>query len=131
MRSGSDTSALLTDPVANMVIGQHYIDYLSQKKYIEGNVIHILAAYNAGPANLIEWQKELSHIQDPLLFIEKIPYRETRQYVQQVVTDFMIYSEMLTGRKDESYALLRGNWPTLSAAALRLALTQPDSQPRI
>ncbi len=69
----------LYEPETNVTLGQHYVRYLLDQKGIENDLILTIAAYNAGPGNLESWRKKLSRIKDPVLFIESMPVRETRQ----------------------------------------------------
>ncbi|MBN67600.1 MAG: hypothetical protein CMM94_08575 [Rickettsiales bacterium] len=101
----------LNDPVVNITVGQHYITYLREKSYINDNMIHLLTAYNAGPGNAIEWQKRFARVDDPLLFIERIPFRETRHYVMQVMANYMVYSAMLRNEDTAAAKLIEGEWP--------------------
>lgn len=110
----------LHDPRVNLTVAQHYINYLLEKPFIEGNLIHMLAAYNAGPANLISWQKRFEDIEDPLFFIETIPFRETRQYVKQVMTNYLIYDQLMNGDGTKTAALARNQWPTVSLPGQRV-----------
>lgn len=105
----------LTDPIVNLMIGQHYINHLQKQTYINGNVVQLLAAYNAGPKNLLDWQKRFAGVSDPLLFVERIPYRETRQFVKQVLTNYIVYSAIIHDNTDNAHALLDGQWPTVTA----------------
>ena len=41
------------------------------------------------------WRKRLSGIKDPVLFIESLPVRETRNFVEQVLTNYWIYQQRL------------------------------------
>lgn len=104
----------LSDPVVNLMVGQHYINHLQKQPYINGNVVQLLAAYNAGPKNLLDWQTRFASVEDPLLFIERIPYRETRQFVKQVLTNYIVYSAIIHDNTDNAHALLEGQWPTVS-----------------
>lgn len=62
------------------------------------------AAYNAGPTAVARWQKEKGSL--PLdLFIEEIPYKETRLYVKQVVADYFIYRGLYGGQPDPKQRL--------------------------
>lgn len=117
--------ARLNDPVVNMVIGQQYLNYLSEKDYIGGNLVQLLAAYNAGPGNLLEWQKELGHVKDPLLFVELIPFKETRHYVKQVMCNYMVYDEIMDGSSRQAAALVDGKWPKVQPSAPRYAALEP------
>jgi soluble lytic murein transglycosylase-like protein len=110
------TADRLHDPIANMTIGQHYINYLAGKPFVNGNLIHMLAAYNAGPAHLISWQERFADIEDPLLFMEMIPFRETRHYVKQVMANYIIYRQMLADDTSAADALAQGKWPTVTVS---------------
>jgi soluble lytic murein transglycosylase-like protein len=107
----------LTDPVVNMVIGQHYLRYLADKSYIDGNLVYLLAAYNAGPANLIRWQKQFGHITDPMSFVARIPFAETRDYVRKVLANYQVYQYQLYGSTQARNALLAREWPQLATPA--------------
>ncbi len=105
----------LKDPTYNLAIGQAYIRYLSKKPYIQGNLVHLLISYNAGVAPLLRWQK-VHGTQDALLFIESIPYAETRLYVKNVLRNYWIYQGVL-GESTPSASLNRtasGRWPHAS-----------------
>ena len=79
---------------------------------IGNNLFFMLAAYNAGPGNLMNWLDEMDFNGDPLLFIESIPRRETRQYVERVMASLWIYRQRL-GQADPSLAeVADGDWPS-------------------
>lgn len=104
----------LQDPSYNLAIGQAYVRYLSSKPYIQGNLVYLLVGYNAGAAALLRW-REKETTDDPLFFMETIPYEETRHYVRNVLRNYWIYRGML---KDESVPaslarLNNGHWPKL------------------
>jgi soluble lytic murein transglycosylase-like protein len=107
------TANRIRDPKANLIIGQHYLSYLSQKSYINNSLIHTLAAYNAGPANLISWEKRYENVSDPLLFMELIPFKETRQYVAQVMANQLYYQKLMGQDSDTAQALISGVWPQI------------------
>ena len=52
----------------------------------------VIASYNAGPAPIAEWNARYDQ-SDPLLYIESIPYWETRGYVPIVLRNYWIYEE--------------------------------------
>jgi len=61
------------------------------------------AAYNAGPGPVLRWVEDRGSM--PLdLFVERIPYKETRAYVKQVVADYFTYHELYGDR---------ARWPRL------------------
>jgi peptidoglycan lytic transglycosylase len=89
-RSGRDR---LYDPSFNMALGQTYVGQLIDTA-VDGDLFHLAAAYNGGPGNLRRWKRKLE-IDDPLLFIESIPNRESRDFVERVLTNFWIYRARL------------------------------------
>ena len=89
-RSGREK---LYDPAFNMELGQNYVDHLMTKA-VDGDLFHLAAAYNGGPGNLRRWMRAVE-IDDPLLFIESIPNRESRDFVEIVLTNFWVYRARL------------------------------------
>ena len=86
--------ASLTDPQINLKIGNAYISQLLERF---GNVIpYALAAYNAGPHRVDLWLKA-NPPSDPLSedgvldWIERLPYRETRLYIENIEAGMMVY----------------------------------------
>lgn len=105
----------VSEPVLNVTLGQNYIQHLLDNGLVENNLIYAIAAYNAGPGRLAEWKKSERHADDPLLFIETIPFEETRAYVMQVMTNYWIYSEMTGSSNASLYTLSQGRWPNYSS----------------
>ncbi len=85
----------LNEPGLSLDLGQRYLHHLARLDGVEGNLIRMLAAYNAGPGNLLKWLPVHGHRDDPFLFIEAIPLDETRNYVQQVLAYSWIYASRL------------------------------------
>jgi len=79
----------LHDPQTNVHIGSAY--YYQLIKQFDQNRIFALASYNAGPSRVKRWRKESDGKLDVMSFIETIPFRETREYVQSVLTYRVIY----------------------------------------
>ncbi len=101
----------LRDPSVNLDLGQRYVDYLAGQDVIGGDLLRLLASYNAGPGSLARWGASLRDGGDPLLFIEAIPIDETRAYVPRVLAYTWIYAARLhlpTPTLDE---LAAGGWP--------------------
>ena len=82
---------ILKIPEINIDVGQEYIKYLLNLEHIKNNLIYLAAAYNGGPGNLKKWQKNTNYLDDPLLFMESIPSRETRWFIEKVLTKYWIY----------------------------------------
>ena len=102
----------LSDPVLSITLGQRYLHRLIKNDFIGKNLFYIIAAYNSGPGNLFRWQKELDYQSDPLVFIESIPARETRIFVERVLANYWIYREHLKQKTPSLHALASGKWPT-------------------
>ena len=81
--------SVLFDPETNIQMGVKYIEGL-RKKY--GDYYpYILICYNAGPKVLEKWLRRFKHIKDNDVFIESIPYLETRNYIKRVMRNYGIY----------------------------------------
>ena len=91
-------SKLITDENYNIRLGSYYLKYLL-KRY-EGSKVLTLAAYNAGPANLKKWLSNMGDPRkrgvDPLVWIELIPYPETRNYIKRVLEAIWIYDSKIS-----------------------------------
>jgi len=85
-----DSTDELFDIKKNIQIGSAHIKrLLSQYK----NIYQVIGAYNAGRPKMNEWIRNFKN--DPeYLFIEKIPYRETRNYIKSTVKDFHVYNHI-------------------------------------
>ncbi|WP_417760651.1 transglycosylase SLT domain-containing protein [Shewanella sp.] len=81
----------LYDPAINIPLGSAYFGGLL--KQFNGNRVLATASYNAGPYRVKQWLKQSSGKLDVMQFIESIPYRETREYVQGVFSYRMIYEQ--------------------------------------
>ena len=57
-------------------------------------------AYNAGGGNLRKWKKAFGDL-PPLLFIEAVPYKQTRDYVRKNLTALIIYNKLYYGISPE------------------------------
>lgn len=114
----------LFDPEFNVELGQKYINHLLKSDVVNGDLFKLAVAYNAGPGNLRKWLKRISHKNDPLLFIESIPSRETRIFVERVLSNFWIYRERLGQDTPSLDAVATGHWPvylSLDKAGFRIA----------
>lgn len=101
----------LFEPGLNLSLGQKYINYVLDLDLVEGNMFFALAAYNAGPGNLQKWRKKIDFDGDPLLFIESLPSRETRNYIEHVLSNLWIYRLRLGQDAPTLDALISGEWP--------------------
>jgi soluble lytic murein transglycosylase len=90
-----ETAQRLNEPGLSLDLGQRYVHHLARMDGVEGNLIRLLAAYNAGPGNLLKWLPVHGHRDDPFLFIEAIPLDETRTYLHRVLAYSWIYASRL------------------------------------
>lgn len=80
----------LYNPDANIRYGVTYLHYL--QKNVGSCIPYILASYNAGPHNVKKWlPSEADSDIDLALWIETIPFYETRGYVKNVLSNAVIY----------------------------------------
>ncbi|WP_404380797.1 transglycosylase SLT domain-containing protein [Caenispirillum salinarum] len=104
------------DPAVNLALGQAYIDRLMEEPEVGNNLFFVAVSYNAGPGNLMKWKARERHMDDPLLFIEAIPSRQTRVFVERVLSNFWIYRHRLGQPLRSLDAVVAGDWPLYTAA---------------
>ncbi|WP_263081301.1 transglycosylase SLT domain-containing protein [Endozoicomonas sp. Mp262] len=106
----------LYQPRINIALGAAHLAELIDR--FENNRVFATAAYNAGSRRVSGWLKQRGHL--PLdIWIETIPYDETRQYVQNVLAFRVIYKTL----KDVPVRMLS----TKEAAMLTLSSLNRDS----
>lgn len=103
----------LTNPSVNMALGQSYIEHLRDSPATGGLLPKVIAAYNAGPTPVSRWNTEVIDNGDPLLFVESIPYWETRAYVGTVLRNLWIYERQLGAISNSRAMMAQGRWPTV------------------
>lgn len=101
----------LYDPGLNLELGQTYIEMLLNESHISGDLFHLAAAWNGGPGNLSKWQRQNKKDEDPLLFIESIPSRETRIFIERVLTNLWIYRDRMGQPTPSLDAIAAGERP--------------------
>ena len=89
----------LTNPKINIELGTKYFQNL-MKRY-DGNLVYVLAAYNAGESRVERW-KNLYFDSDTtiLMNIESIPFLETRNYVKLIFRNIFFY-KLLLDKKEQ------------------------------
>lgn len=105
----------LFDPGLNMELGQRYIAYLLAHERVQGDLFRLTTAYNGGPGNLGKWERAIGVDDDPLLFIEALPSKETRLFIERVLTNLWIYRERLGQPAPSLERLAGGDWPRYEA----------------
>jgi len=124
----------LTDPAYNLGLGERYLqDLMTQTN---GNLFQLAAAYNAGPAALTRWLVARPDLtDDPLLFIESIPYSETRNYIKHVITYYWLYAKRTKSDAPTLDETAEGKWPrympsgAVTAPATGSTLVSDAAQP--
>ena len=87
--------ATLTNPESNIRLGTSYLAQMSQQ--FSGNPVLATAAYNAGPYRVMRWLPQKSS-EDARVWIENIPFNETRKYVKRVLAAQAIFHWRMTGQ---------------------------------
>jgi peptidoglycan lytic transglycosylase len=92
-----DIPRLMKDPAYNTMMGSAYIS--DRMDEFAGSYVLTLAGYNAGPGRAREWIKEFGDPRDakvdPIDWIHRIPFEETREYVQKVLSNIQVYRARL------------------------------------
>ena len=101
----------LYNPELNILLGQKYIRHLLSDKYVPNNLFHITTAYNAGPGNMRNWEAKMNYNSDPLLFIESLPSKETRLFIERILTNLWLYRSRLNQEAHSLSDVAAGLWP--------------------
>ena len=99
--SGSGT---LLDPEKNIRLGAAYLRQLLDR--LHGHPALVSAGYNAGPHRAGRWLARGEGM-EPDLWVELVPYRETRQYVKRILEYRIVYQHRLGARPARLSDLLR------------------------
>lgn len=116
----------LNDPQVNLAYGQRHLEMLRDSPATGGALPKIMAAYNAGLTPVGRWNYEINDQNDPLLWMESIPYWETRGYVAIVMRNYWMYERAAGVPSASRRALAQGRWPAFpQAGSLRSARLEP------
>jgi soluble lytic murein transglycosylase-like protein len=99
------------DPRVNLAFGQRNLEMLRDNPATGGALLKIMAAYNAGLAPVTRWNYEINDQGDPLLWMESIPYWETRSYVAIVLKNYWMYERQAESESPSRQALAQNYWP--------------------
>lgn len=78
--------------VCNIQFGTWFLAHLAQK--FDGNLIYASAGYNAGPGRAHRWQQAFNSM-DNQIQVELIPFKITRDYVQKILTNKLVYDTLI------------------------------------
>ncbi len=116
----------LNDPQVNLAYGQRHLEMLRDHPATGGMLPKIMAAYNAGLTPVGRWNYEINDQNDPLLWMESIPYWETRGYVAIVMRNYWMYERAAGVPSPSRRALAQGRWPEFPRPqSLRSARLEP------
>ncbi|SEL92547.1 transglycosylase SLT domain-containing protein [Halomonas daqiaonensis] len=90
------------EPEVNIRLGSTYLGELIER--YSGNRLAATAAYNAGPSRVDRWLRDSPQEFD--LFVESIPFRETRNYVQAVLAYRVIFESLARGGESAGVTML-------------------------
>lgn len=93
----------LLDPETNITLGVHYLGQMYNR--FDHNQVLATAAYNAGPSRVRSWLPEGSNLPADV-WIEAIPFNETRNYVKKVLFSDTVFYWRLTGSERRLAALM-------------------------
>jgi soluble lytic murein transglycosylase len=104
-------SRLTSDPGYNATLGAAYLQ--EQLDRFSGSYVLTFAGYNAGPRRAQQWVERYGDprgrdIDTVVDWIERIPFHETRSYVQRVMENYQVYKMRLSGRVDVVQDLVAG-----------------------
>jgi soluble lytic murein transglycosylase len=86
---------ILDVPAINLHFGAGYLD--ARLRQFDGFWPAVLASYNAGPEAVGKWWEFPERTLDPELWVDRIPYRETRDYVRKVIAQYATYRRLYDG----------------------------------
>jgi soluble lytic murein transglycosylase-like protein len=111
-RLGMNASQVnIFDPGTNLAFGQRNLQMLRDHGATQGHLPKIMAAYNAGLTPVTRWNYEVRDLGDPLLYMESIPYWETRSYVSIVTRNYWMYERQAKAPSMSRIALAQNAWP--------------------
>ena len=115
----------VTRPEVNLAFGQRHLQMLRDAPGTQGLLPKVIAAYNAGLLPVTRWNSQIRDHGDPLLWIESVPYWETRGYVNVVLKNYWMYERQAGGPSESRIALAQAMWPTFpnltGSSAVRMA----------
>lgn len=88
----------LFNPTVNVPLGALNLKTLIDD--YDGQLVLALAAYNAGPVAARRWLP--AHAMEPDIWVENIPYNETRNYVQKVLWHSLVFKWLRDGKPVET-----------------------------
>jgi len=93
-RTGLDAPApeALEQPAVNVALGTRYLGELRER--MDGRTSAMIASYNAGPRAVADWLEGSPPGTPDDVFVEDIPYTQTRSYAQRVLRSYWLYQRL-------------------------------------
>jgi soluble lytic murein transglycosylase len=113
------TRGALTDPKYNLEYGQSFIEMMRRDPGTAGQLPRVIASYNAGPLPVARWAA-INDKGDPMLWIESIPYWETRYYVPAVLRNMWVYQGLNGEETSTLHAIAEHRWPSFPTSMTRM-----------
>jgi soluble lytic murein transglycosylase-like protein len=104
------------DPATNLAFGQQNLQMLRDSSATRGELPKVIAAYNAGLQPVSRWNTQVNDQGDPLLYMESLPYWETRTYVASVMRNYWMYERQADASSSSRAALAQNAWPMFPSA---------------
>ena len=90
-------TGLLNRPFVNVRFGAFYLRWVQD--YLRDSAVAALVGYNAGPGNAGNWLQEQDRTPlDDALFIQSVPYTETRRYLRRILIHYYHYSRLYSAQ---------------------------------
>jgi len=112
-------TAILTDPRYNLEFGQSVLELYRTKSGTAGQLPRVIASYNAGPLPVARWAG-INDKGDPMLWIESIPYWETRYYVPAVLRNMWVYQGLNNEDRTTLRSMAEHRWPVFPTSMTAL-----------
>lgn len=121
--------SLLLNPAINLDYGQARLEQVRDYGPTGGLLPKVIMGYNAGPGMLAEWNARVKGGEDPLLYMESIPFWETRGYAVTVLRNYWMYQRNAAQASPSLKAMAQNLWPRFPGLpgqqAIRVAATAP------
>lgn len=116
------SSYQLNDPDDSVNLGSWYLNYTHEAW--GGNSLLAIASYNAGPGNVEDWVIRFG-FDDPDIFVEQIPFAETKGYVEAVFENYWNYLRLYNPEVSDLVAQYS---PEHIAIAMQFSQTNPKQE---
>jgi soluble lytic murein transglycosylase len=125
MGMNSYNNSMIHDLSTNIEFGTYYMRYTLD--LMDGQAVMATASYNAGPSRAKRWQS--TEPMEAAIYIESIPFTETRSYVQKVMANAQIYAPRLVSEnKNVKIQTLKSRLGIIPGAGKPEVISADDEQ---